>query len=94
MSDRLIRLPQNLVKEQGILPTLGKKKGVGVCEENRNCRESYTVFESDENNRMCPGKKECTKVFINESRVVKQSLVLRNLNELYLAFKKLIWDVK
>jgi len=37
---------------------------------------------------MCSGKKECKKVVINGTKVIKQKrLVLSNLNELYVAFK-------
>lgn len=73
------------MKEQGILPTLGSKKGVGISKETVEKVKQF--FESDENSRMCAGKKQCTRVFIDGNKIVKQKrLVLCNLNELY-AFK-------
>lgn len=87
VSGRLIRLTRNLMKEQGILPSLRKKKGVSISEET--VQKVKMFFENDENSRMCSGKKECTKVIINGKKIVKQKrLVLCNLNELYVAFKK------
>jgi hypothetical protein len=86
VSERLVRLTRNLVREQGILPVLGKKKGVGVSEET--IQKVQQFFENDANSRMCPGKKDCTKVIVNGNKIVKQKcLVLSNLNELYVAFK-------
>lgn len=87
VSERLIRLTRNLVKEQGILPSLRKKKGISVSEET--VEKVKMFYENDENSRMCSGKKECTKVIVNGEKIVKQKrLVLCNLNELYVAFKK------
>lgn len=67
VSDRLVRLTQKLVKEQGILPVLGKKKGVGISEETTEKIQQF--FEDDENNRICPDSK---RVVTNGVKVTKQ----------------------
>lgn len=86
VSDRLVRLTRQLVKEEGILPVLGKKKGVGVSQEIIIKVQAF--FESEENSRMCPGKKDCTNVVVEGKKIAKQKrFVLSNLNELFVAFK-------
>ncbi|XP_063223012.1 uncharacterized protein LOC134531252 [Bacillus rossius redtenbacheri] len=86
VSDRLVKLTRDLVKDQGILPELGKKKGFGIQSEVvTTVREFY---ESDEYSRLCPGKKDCLSVKINNMKCQKQKrLVLCNLNELFVEFK-------
>lgn len=87
VSERFVRLCRNLVKEQGVLPILGQKKGpVGVSKETIEKVQEF--FEDDQNSRLCSGMKECKKVIINGEKVTKQKrLLLSNLNELYVHFK-------
>lgn len=58
----MIKLTQNLVKEQNILPILRKKNG--SCEQ-RKCWESRFFFLYEKNSRKSANKKDCTKVIIN-----------------------------
>ena len=49
---------------------------------------SAPIYESDENSRMMPGKKDCVSVRTEKERImVQKRLVLMNLRELYRFFK-------
>lgn len=87
VSDRLIKITRQLVKEQGILPELGKRRGHGISEDT--VKQVADFYEDDEYSRICPGKKDCVSVKIDHLKVQMQKrLMLINLNELYVAFKE------
>lgn len=86
VSVHLVRLSRKLVKDQGILPVLGKKKGVRISDVT--AKKVVDFFEDDEYSRLCPGKKDFVSVKIDGQKVYKQKrLMLCNLNELYVEFK-------
>ena len=86
VSDRLVKLTKGLVKDQGILPELRKKKGFGIQPET--LATVHEFYESDEYSRLCPRKKDCLSVKVNNVKVTKQKrLILCNLNELFVEFK-------
>lgn len=87
VSERLVKYTRILVKDQGILPQLGKRKGYGIQGEVRE--RVLKFYECDENSRLCPGTKDCLSVIINNVKVKKQKrLILCNLNELFVQFKE------
>lgn len=86
VSERLVRLTRELVNEQGILPELGKRIKASISDNT--IKKVIAFYEDDTNSRMCPGKKDCVSVYIDDKKVHKQKrLVLSNLNELYASFK-------
>ncbi|MGR0202376.1 hypothetical protein, partial [Klebsiella pneumoniae] len=52
VSDRLVKLTNKLVKEQGILPELNKKSGTKIKEDT--VQKVIQFYEDDENSRLCP----------------------------------------
>lgn len=87
VSERLTKITNELVKEQGVLPDLGKRKGVSVIDETIN--KVIAFYEDESNSRICPGKKDCVSVIVNGQKTHKQKrLMLVNLNELFVLFKK------
>lgn len=87
VSDYIVKLTRELVKEQGILPNLSRKKFKTIDEEViKNVIEFY---EDDQNSRLCPGKKECVSAVIENVKVQKQKrLILLTLNELFSLYKQ------
>lgn len=94
VSERLVKLTRQLVKEQGILPVLQKKSASNLIDEN-TIKNVIRFYEDDNNSRLMPGKKDCVSVKENGSKVQKQKrLILCNLNELFTEFKKENPDIK
>ena len=92
-SEYMVKLTRQLVKEQGILPHLSKRQGNQISEVVINCVKEF--YQDDENSRLCPGKKECVSVVINNVKVQKQKrLILLSLNELYSIYKQKYPDHK
>lgn len=56
MSDRLVKLTKELVKEQGILPDWRKEMVGGVSQETVN---KVIEFYDDDISTQCPDKKDC-----------------------------------
>lgn len=54
VSDYVIKLTRELVKEQGILPHLSKKKFRKVGDDV--IKKVIEYYEDDVNSRLCPGK--------------------------------------
>lgn len=64
-----------------------KKKGVEIDKDTK--QKVLKFYEDDENSRLCPGKKGCVKVITNgQKSYMQKRLILSNLNELFVAFKK------
>lgn len=89
----LAKKSRNLKKSEGILPDLQRKLGHGLSEEHiRHVKEFY---QDDEFSRQCPGKKDCVIVRNNHGKMhIQKRMLLVNLRELYLEFKKRHSDIK
>lgn len=70
VSDYVIKLIRELVKEQGILPHLSKKKFQKVGDDV--IKKVIEFYEDDVNSRLCPGKKECVSVTVDNTKIQKQ----------------------
>ena len=80
-SNRMVRKAKELVREKGILSTPNPKPGRTLSQQTADLATSY--YESDENSRLMPGKKDCVS-FRKAGRVnILKRLVLSNLKELY-----------
>jgi hypothetical protein len=94
VSERLVKLSRDLVKTQGVLPDL-HKKDYGRRISSTTIDTVVEFYLSEENSRICPGKKDYVSVRIEGKSVHKQKhLLLSNLNELYVKFKENYPDVK
>ena len=94
VSEYLVRTTKDLMKRQGVLPYMPKRKELKkLSEETVTLIQDF--YQSDENSRILPGKKDCASVRIDGRKESKQKrLILCNLRELYLHFKVLKPDVK
>ena len=87
VSNRLVKQARQLKKEKGILSEPERKKGRTL--DMATIQGVGVFYEDDEYSRMCLSKKEFVSVRIDGKKVHKQKrLLLLNLNELYLEFKK------
>ena len=85
-SNRMARKAKELVREKGILSTPNPKPGHTLSQQTVDLVTSF--YESDENSRLMPGKKDCVSVRTAEWRVnIQKRLVLSNLKELHRLFK-------
>lgn len=94
VSEYIVKLTKELVKEQGILPHLSKKKFQKIGDEV--IKKVIEFYEDDLNSRLCPGKKDCVSVKVdNDVKIQKQKrLILLPLNELFTLFKQTYPNVK
>ena len=73
------------VRETGIMSTPNPKPGRSLPQPTARLVTDF--YESDENSRMMPGKKDCVSVRTEKERImVQKRLVLMNLRELYRFF--------
>lgn len=85
-SEWLLKQTTKLSKEQGLLPKALPKKGRSLPEETIECVKNF--YESDDNSRQLPGKKDYVSIRINgEKKQIQKKLLLVNLKELYRLFK-------
>ena len=85
-SNYIVRKAKELVREKGILSTPNPKPGRSLPQTSIDIVIRF--YESDENSRMMPGKKDCISVRGEEGRITMQKrLILSNLQELYRSFK-------
>ena len=85
-SNFMARRAKQIVREKGILSTPNPKPGRSLPQASIEAVIHF--YESDENSRMMPGKKDCISVRGAEGRITKQKrLILSNLRELYHSFK-------
>ena len=85
-SNFMARKAKQLVREKGILSTPNPKPGRSLPQTSIDVVIHF--YESDENSRMMPGKKDCISVRGAEGRITMQKrLILSNLRELYRSFK-------
>ena len=85
-SNFIARKAKQLVREKGILSTPNPKPGRSLPQTSIDIVIHF--YESDENSRMMPGKKDCISVRGAEGRITMQKrLILSNLQELYRSFK-------
>jgi transposase len=87
VSNYMARAVKKLVKENGILSTPNPKPGKTL---NENVVELVKDFSnSDDVNRIMPGKKDCVSIRNKEGKIqVQKRLVLANLKEIYQLFKE------
>ncbi|XP_065652547.1 uncharacterized protein LOC136079843 [Hydra vulgaris] len=90
VSEYLVRTARKVKNENGILSLPGKKTGNPLSPETVNLVINF--YQSDEFSRMMPGKKDY--VSIKKNQHVQKRLLLLNLNELHVAFKKDYPNVK
>ena len=82
----MVRKAKELVREKGILSTPNPKPGHTLSQQTADLDTSF--YESNENSRLMPGKKDCVSVRKAGGRVnIQKRLVLSNLKELYHLFK-------
>jgi hypothetical protein len=87
ISTRLVKQARELKKQKGILGEPEAKKGHPLTSETVERVKAF--YEDDQYSRMCPSKKDFVSVRIDGAKVHKQKrLLLLNLNELYLEYKK------
>ena len=87
VSNRLVKQARQLKKEKGILGEPESKKGRTL--NMATIQRVRAFYEDDEYSRMWPSKKEFVSVRVDVKKVHKQKrLLLLNLNELYIQFKK------
>ncbi len=85
-SNFMARKSKQLVIEKGILSTPNPRPGRSLPQTSIEAVVHF--YESDENSRMMPGKKDCISVRGAEGRITMQKrLILSNLRELYRSFK-------
>ena len=75
-------------KEYGILGLCDRKQGKALA--NKLKEEILQFYESDENSRMCSGKKDTVSITNKDGDKIKHQkrLVLSNLCELYATWKE------
>jgi hypothetical protein len=83
VTEHMIRTARELIKKEGILASPPKKEGNKLNEDVVELVESF--YQSDENSRELPGKRDC--VSVSRNVLVQKRLVLYNLRELYAAFQ-------
>ena len=85
-SNFMVRKAKALVAQSGILTTPNPKPGRSLTQITQQLVVNF--YESDENSRLMPGKKDCVSVQTPQGRVTMQKrLVLVNLRELYCSYK-------
>jgi len=83
----MVRKAKQLVEEKGILATPNPKPGHTLPQITIDIVTNF--YESDENSRMMPGRKDFVSIRKEEGRVhIQKRLVLCNLKELYRLFKE------
>jgi len=83
----MVRKAKQLVEEKGILATPNPKPGHTLPQTTIDIVTNF--YESDENSRMMPGRKDFVSIRKEEGRVhIQKRLVLCNLKELYRLFKE------
>ena len=90
VSEYLIRYARELKQRKGILTQPSQKKGKAMTQETIDLVPAF--YEDDEYSRQLPRKKDY--VSIQEGVHKQKPLVLRNLHELFVAFKERNPDVK
>ena len=85
-SNFMAREAKQLVREKGIFSTPNPKPGRSLPQTSIDVVVHF--YESDENSRVMPGKKDCISVRGAEGRItIQKRLILSNLRELYRLFK-------
>lgn len=90
----MVRESRRLLKERGFLAERDvKATGIVISDIVKQCVVDF--YESEENSRMLPGKKDCVSIQTEEGKEKRQKmLVLSNLKELYESFKNTHPDMK
>lgn len=85
---RMVKRSRELKKLHGILPQVPEmSKGRAISKEQK--KQVVSFYEQDEISRLCPGRKDCLSVRIDEEKVKMQKrLILGNLRELYEIYKR------
>lgn len=83
-----VRQARVLKEKSGILSMPARGKGMGLSDDIRP--KIIAFYEDDEISRLCPGKKDfvCVKNSSGEKAKVQKCLLLGNLKEILLQFKK------
>ena len=85
-SNYMVRKAKTLVKSRGILSMPNPNHGHSLCDDTIVMVQNF--YESDEINRVMPGKKDCISIKVNNTRISDQKrLLLGNLKEVYRQFK-------
>ena len=84
----LVKKSRAVKKEKGILGLCDKKSGKVLSNEVKE--KIIKFYESDENSRMCPGKKDTMSIRNKDGEKVhhQKRLILSNLCELYASWKQ------
>jgi len=84
----MVKKSRTVMKEKGILGLYDKPKGKKLKTDIVNAVIDF--YQNDENSRICPGKKDSISIRNKDGEKEKRQkrLVLSNLNELYISWKK------
>lgn len=93
VSEHLVKRARKVKSEKGLLGEPEAKRGHGFSDEI--IKKVVEIYESDDYSRMCPGKKDCVSVKIDNIKMLKQKrLLLATQKDLYYEFKEKNPDIK